>query len=141
MLELAIFATLLVLAAGFVTGGARALAQADRREIGGRGRFLSAFDGRTIPAELLVQTYETLSRRVGPMGRDIRPADRLADGLGLTSTDIEDVALLVAARCEARIPTAHDLDELDGRVRTVDDLVQFLAPFCDSARPRLLARH
>jgi hypothetical protein len=139
VLALAIVASLLIAAVGFAAAGARALNRADRREIGGRGRFLSAFDGSAIPAELLVQAYETLSRRVAPAARDIRPADRMVEQLGLTDVDVEDVALLIAARCEARIPTAHDLDELGARVRTVDDLVRFLAPFCTRAPMRLVA--
>lgn len=130
MIATSIFATLVVLSAGFVAVGARALDRANRRELGGRGRFLSAFDGEGLPAELLVQAYETLSRRVGPNVRDIRPSDRLGPGFGLTEMDVEDVALLVAARSDARIPTSHDLDELDLRVETVADLVRFLAPFC-----------
>ena len=99
----------------------------------------AAFDGSAIPAELLVQAYETLSRRVGTTIREVRPADRMAEQLGLSDVDVEDVALLIAARCEARIPTAHDLDELDARVRTVEDLIRFLAPFCTRAQMRLVA--
>ena len=130
MLELAIFATMVVLATGFVAAGSRALARADIREAGGRDRFVAAFEGSGAPRELLVQVYETLARRaVGP-ARDVRPGDRLAENLGMTEMDVEDAALLVAARCEAHIPCAHDLDELDARVRTVDELVRFLAPFC-----------
>ncbi len=133
MLQFALFATFLLLATGFVVAGSRALGAANRRELGGRNSFLAKFDGTGIPAALLVQAYETLSRRVSAEVRDIRPGDRLAENFRLSAADVEDVALLVAARCEARIPTAHDLDELDARVRTVDDLVRFLARFYEPA--------
>ena len=139
MLELAILATLVVSATAFVAAGSRALSRAERGELGGRRRFLAAFDGSTLPAELLVQAYETLARRVGPSVREIRPADRMGETLGMSDMDVEDVALLIAARCEARIPTARDLDELGARARTVDDLVRFLAPFCTTAPVRLVA--
>jgi hypothetical protein len=76
---------------------------------------------------------------VGPSVREIRPADRMGETLGMSDMDVEDVALLIAARCEARIPTARDLDELGARARTVDDLVRFLAPFCTTAPVRLVA--
>ena len=140
MLQFAVFATFLLLAAGFVLGGTRALNGANRRELGGRNSFLAKFDGSGIPAVLLVQAYETLSRRVSQEIRDIRPGDRLAENFGMSQADMEDVALLVAARSEARIPTAHELDELDERVRTVDDLVRFLAELNEPARATRLAR-
>ena len=139
MLPFAVFATLLLLATGFVVAGSRALGVANRRELGGRNSFLARFDGTGIPADLLVQAYETLSRRAAHHVRDIRPADRLAENLGMSAADTEDVALLVAARCEARIPRAHDLDELDDRVRTVNDLVHFLVQFYEPARNRRVA--
>ena len=134
MPQFAIFTTFVLLATGFVVAGTRALNLANRRELGGRNSFLAKFDGSGIPAVLLVQAYETLSRRVSQEIRDIRPGDRLAENLGMTQADMEDVALLVAARSEARIPTAHELDELDARVRTVDDLVRFLAELYQPAR-------
>jgi hypothetical protein len=134
VLQFAIFATFLLLAAGFVLAGSRALNAANRRELGGRNSFLAKFDGSGIPADLLVQAYETLARRVSAEIRDIRPGDRLVENFGMSQADMEDVALLVAARCEARIPGAHELDELDERVRTVDDLVRFLAQFYEPTR-------
>jgi hypothetical protein len=134
VLLFAIFASFLLLAAGFVLAGSRALSAADRRELGGRNSFLAKFDGSGIPADLLVQAYETLSRRVSAEIRDIRPGDRLVENFGMSPADMEDVALLVAARCEARIPGARELDELDARVRTVDDLVRFLAQFYEPTR-------
>ena len=134
MLPFAVFATFLLMATGFVVAGSRALAAANRRELGGRNSFLARFDGSGLPADLLVQAYETLSRRVSAEIRDIRPGDRLVENFGMSAADMEDVALLVAARCEARIPSAHELDELDARVRTVDDLVRFLVPFYEPTR-------
>jgi hypothetical protein len=141
VLVLACIATLTVLAAGFVQAGTRALQQANRREFGGRKRFVAEYGGRGVPAEVLAQTYDTLSRRLPPKAGELRPDDRLGESLGMSAMDVEDVALLVAARCDGRIPTAHDLDELDREVRTVDDLVQFLAPFCrGGSAPRRVAR-
>jgi hypothetical protein len=134
VLPFAVFATFLLLATGFLVAGSRALDSANRRELGGRNTFLARFDGTGIPADLLVQAYETLSRRVSAEVRDIRPGDRLVENFGMTAADMEDVALLVAARCEARIPSAHELDELDARVRTVDDLVRFLVQFYEPSR-------
>lgn len=133
MLVFAISGTLFMLAAGFVAVGLRTLDSADRHAVGARERFVAAFGTRQLPAGLLVQTYETLSRRAAPRAWDIRPGDRLAEVLGMSALDVEDVALLVVARCEGRIPTARDLDRLDARVRTVEDLVEFLVPFCDTA--------
>jgi hypothetical protein len=134
VLPIAVTATFLLMATGFVVAGSRALDAANRRELGGRNSFLARFDGSGIPAALLVQAYETLSRRVSAEVRDIRPGDRLAENFGMSAADMEDVALLVAARCEARIPGAHELDELDASVRTVEDLVRFLVPFYEPAR-------
>jgi hypothetical protein len=140
VLPFALFASFALLATAFVGAGFRALERANRREMGGRNSFLARFDGTGIPADLLVQAYETLSRRVSQDVRDIRPGDRLIETFGLSAADMEDVALLVAARCQARIPKAHELDELDARVRTVDDLVRFLARFYEPTRAGRAAR-
>ncbi len=126
-------ATLLALAAGFVLLMQRRLRAPDEHDTTRRHDFLAAFDGETLPADLLVQTYEALSRRL-PAGRAILPASRLAQDCGLGPFDVEDLALLVAARTRGRIPTARDLDALDASVVTVGDLVRFLAPFCTALR-------
>lgn len=141
MLVLAVIATLSLVAAAFSAVGSHAIDHANRQEIGGRDRFVAAFGRRhRFPAALLAQTYDILSRRTTPPVRDLRPADRLDLTLGMSAADVEDVALLVAARCEGRIPTARDLDELDAHVRTVHDLVGFLVPFCAPAPARRAAR-
>ena len=133
MLQLAIIATLLIVAVTFALVSSRTIAAAAELDEVGRRRFLSAFNGRRMPAEMLVQAYDALSRRVSAPGVPITPATRLAEDLGLTRTDAEDVALLIAARCEGRIPAARDLDQLDMAVHTVEDLLNFLEPFCDVA--------
>ena len=58
-----------------------------------------------------------------------RDAALAAGDLGFSRMDAEDVALLIAARCQGRIPSAHALDVLDDSVRTVEDLLTFLHPF------------
>ena len=133
MLQIAIVATLLVVAVGFALISSRTIAAAAQHDELGRHRFLSAFNSHRLPAEMLVQAYDALSRRVSAPGVPITPASRLAEDLGLTRTDAEDVALLIAARCEGRIPAARDLDQLDLAVHTVEDLLNFLEPFCDVA--------
>jgi hypothetical protein len=87
------------------------------------------------PAELLVQTFEILARRLpdGTPASALRPGARLAGDLGLSTADVEDAALLVAARCEARLPHAQDLDALTRQAVTVEDLVRFLVPFVEAA--------
>lgn len=115
----------------------RVRSRASRRthERDGAARFLVSFPGRTYPEALLQQTYRYLLERreaagdfegqhfvVAP-GHDLRTVYHL-DGL-----DIEDAALVIADRAGARLPKAHDLDDLKGRVRTVQDLVEFLAPY------------
>ncbi len=130
MLPLAIVATLVAVAVAFAIVSSRTItAAASRRDELGRHRFLSAFNSHGLPAELLVQTYEALSRRIAAPTLVLGPATTLAGELGLTRIDAEDLALLIAARCEGRIPTAHDLDVLDDSVRTVEDLLAFLHPF------------
>lgn len=140
MVQLAVLAVLFALALGFAVTSSRVIAQAGRaaNDTAARHRFLAAFEGlgaAHVPAELLVQTFETLSRRLadGTPPAALRPRARLAEDLGLSAADVEDAALLVAARCEARLPQARDLDALTRRVVTVEDLVRFLVPFVEAA--------
>jgi type II secretory pathway pseudopilin PulG len=137
-------AVVVLLAAAFALASLRAIARAGRAEAPtvARHRFLAAFDARGAafgrpPADLLVQTYETLARRLddGVPHADLRPAARLGADLGLTRADVEDVALLVAARCEGRLPRGRDLDALHHEVTTVEHLVDFLAPFVQPVAP------
>ena len=133
MLQIAIVATLLIVAVAFALASSRTISAAAHRDELGRHRFLSAFTGHRLPAEMLVQAYDALSRRISAPNVAITPGTRLAEDLGLTRADAEDVALLIAARCEGRIPCARDLDQLDMAVHTVEDLLNFLEPFCDVA--------
>jgi hypothetical protein len=50
----------------------------------------------------------------------------------LDGLDIEDAALVIADRAQARLPKAHDLDAMKGRVSTVRDLVLFLRPYFEN---------
>ena len=130
MLQIAIVATLLVIAAGFAYVSSRTItAAADRDELG-RHRFLSGFASRrNLSPELLIQTYEALARRTNAGSRALGPATRLREDLGLSLADVEDIVLLVAARCEGHIPTGLELDRIAREVSTVEELVDYLTPF------------
>lgn len=141
MLPIAILSLLLVGATGFAVASVRALApRHGALDVPWRRQFLSEFDGEGLSANVLVETYEALGRRtVGRGARVMRGADLSAD-LGLSAADVEDVALLVVARCDGSLPTAADLNALDHAVRTVGELVRFVTPFCTapgSGRARL----
>lgn len=129
MLQILVVATLLLVAGTFAAVSSRTIAAGTGQDELGRHRFLAAFNGHRIPAELLVQTYDALNRRVGAPNVALLPGTALAAELCLTRLDVEDLALLVAARCDGRIPSARDLDMLDDEVRTVEDLLLFLHPF------------
>lgn len=142
MVQFAVLTVLFVLAFGFAVTSSRVITRAGRaaEDTAARHRFLTAFDAlgagsARVPAELLVQAFETLARRMpdGTPPSALRPSARLAADLGLSVADVEDAALLVAARCEARLPQAQDLDALTRRVVTVEDLVRFLVPFVEAA--------
>jgi hypothetical protein len=127
-------------AAGFALVASREITRAGRaeRDTAARHRFLAAFDARgdapaRVPAELLIQTFETIAARAGTAAVELRPGARLGADLGLSAADIEDAALLVTARCEAHLPHGRDLDTLVREARTVEDFVRFLAPFFESA--------
>ena len=135
MTSIAILALLLVVAAGFAAASLRALARTGGLvDMPSRREFLAEFDGEGLPANMLVEAYEALGRRLnGQGGRVTRGANLVAD-LGLTAPDVEDIALLVAARCEGRLPETADLDALDTSVHTVGELISFLTPFCAERR-------
>jgi hypothetical protein len=133
MPQIAIVATLILVAVGFALVSSRTISAAAQHDELGRHRFLSAFNAHRLPAEMLVQAYDALSRRVSAPGVPIAPSSRLAEDLGLTRMDAEDLALLIVARCEGRIPNARDLDRLDLAVHTVEDLLNFLEPFCETS--------
>ena len=136
MFSIAILALLLVVAIAFAAVSVRALARtADAtHDMSARREFLSEFDDDRLPANLLVEAYEALGRRLGGRGGHITRSARLADDLRLSAADVEDIALLVAARCEGHLPARDDLNALDASVRTVGDLIGFLTPFCAEKR-------
>jgi hypothetical protein len=101
----------------------------------GLAQFLASFPRADYPEALLRHTYAYLLERreaagdyeaehfrVAP-GHDLRSVYRM-DGL-----DIEDAVLVIADRAGVRLPRAHDLDDLKGKVATVADVVAFLAPY------------
>ena len=139
MTQFVILAVLFVIALGFAVSSSRVISHADRSEqdSAARHRFLAAFDARSpgcAPAELLVQAFEMLARRLpdSTPASALRPGARLRGELGLTAEDVEDAALLVAARCEAPLPHGTDLDALTRDVVTVEEFVQFLRPFIEA---------
>ena len=139
MLEIAIVTAMLLTAVAFALFTSRAIKRADTRDDVARYLFQSAFDGTNTPNEILVHLFDALRTRV-PAGITVfRPSDDLAAHYGFTRLDAEDVALLVAARADGRIPTAEDLDQLDEHVRTVADLVRFVTPFCQPEQRIALA--
>ncbi len=101
----------------------------------GLAQFAAAFAGRDLPPALLEQTYAHLIERREAVGENdaahflVAPGHDLRAVYHLDSIDIEDAVLVIADRARARIPKAHDLDELKGRVFTVADMVDFLEPY------------
>lgn len=135
MFTIATLTLLLAVAVGFAAVSLRALARTDATlDMPARREFLREFDADGLPANMLVEAYEALGRRLGGGGTRVTRSARLALDLGLSAADVEDVALLVAARCEGRLPAAADLNVLDTSVHTVGDLIAFLTPFCSEKR-------
>jgi len=131
-----ILLALAVLAVGAVYL-ARVRMRSNRRlhERDGLAQFKASFPGRGIPDELLEQTYAHLVERREAVGDDadehfiVAPGHDLRTVYHLDGLDIEDAVLLISDRAGARLPKAHDLDDLKGHVKTVQDLVQFLEPY------------
>ncbi len=134
-----IILSLLVMAAGAIQL-ARLRVQSDRKSYvrDGLAQFMAAFQGREIPAALLERTYAHLIERREAVGEDdashfiVTPGHNLRSVYHLDGLDIEDAALVIADRAGARLPKAHDLDEMKGRVNTVEDLVVFLEPYFET---------
>ena len=116
---------------------ARLRMRSDRKSFvqDGLSQFKAAFPGEDVPAALLEQTYAHLIERREAVGDDdaghfiVIPGHDLRTVYHLDGLDIEDAVLLIADRASARLPRAHDLDGLKGRVSTVRDLVEFLVPY------------
>ncbi len=96
----------------------------------GLSRFRDSTRGR-YPEILLEQLYRYLAERHGVVEPHYRvsPSDDLDRVFGLGGLDLEDAVLVIADRAGARLPKAHELDELKSGVRTIDDLLRFLEPF------------
>jgi len=101
----------------------------------GLAQFRASFPGRDYPEALLRQTYTYLLERREAAGDfegahfTVSPGHDLRTVFHLDGLDIEDAVLVIADRASVRLPRAHDLDDLKGRVATVQDLVEFLAPY------------
>jgi hypothetical protein len=125
-----------VLAAGSIYL-ARLRMRSDRRsfEKDGLTQFKASFPGRDLPDALLEQTYAHLIERREAVGEDdashfnVAPGHDLRTVYHLDGLDIEDAVLVIADRATARLPRAHDLDDLKGHVKTVQDMVDFLEPY------------
>jgi hypothetical protein len=136
MLLLSAAALSCTLAVGFTVAAARAVSHAGRAEAAAaaRGRFLLAVearggDGATMPAGVAAEAFDTIAAHLDddiPV-RDVRPGARLAADLRLEQATVEDVALLIAARCDARLPRGRDLDALHREVTTVEQLIAYVA--------------
>lgn len=131
-----ILLALTVLAAGSIyLARVRMRSNRQLHERDGLTQFKASFPGRSIPDELLEQTYAHLVERREAVGDDrdehfiVAPGHNLRTVYHLDGLDIEDAVLLISDRAGARLPRASDLDGLKGRVQTVQDLVQFLEPY------------
>jgi hypothetical protein len=97
--------------------------------------FAAAFVPQGVPRPLIEETFAYLYDRALRTGENdaqrliISPAHDLREVYHMDELDIEDAALVIADRAGGRLPRAHALDELRGRVRTIADLVAFLAPY------------
>ncbi len=127
---------LIVMAIGSISL-ARARMRSDRQshERDGLARFRASFSGQNFPEELLNGTYTYLVERREAAGEsadehyEVAPGHDLRTVYHLDALDIEDAVLVIADRASARLPKAHELDELKGQVSTVSDLVLFLEPY------------
>jgi hypothetical protein len=105
-------------------------AQADA----GRLAFAEHFRPRDVPDDVLTHSYDALRRRLPDAPAPVAPADQLRGEYRLSRLDVEDMALVIVARCGGRIPTGRELDDLQEDVVTVEDLVLYLTPFCRTAQ-------
>ncbi|MBL0939444.1 MAG: hypothetical protein IBJ03_11140 [Gemmatimonadaceae bacterium] len=96
----------------------------------GLSRFRDSFGGR-YPEILISQVYMYLAEQHGAVEPHyiVNPQDDLDRVYGLADLDLEDAVLVIADRAGARLPRANELDELKTRVRTVEDLLQYLEPY------------
>lgn len=96
----------------------------------GLSRFRDNFGGR-YPEILIAQVYTYLAEQHGAVEPHyiVNPQDDLDRVYGLADLDLEDAVLVIADRAGARLPRANELDELKTRVRTVEDLLQYLEPY------------
>ncbi len=111
--------------------------RSDRRhfERDGLTQFKASFPGRDLPDALLEQTYAHLVERREAVGDNneahfmVAPGHNLRTVYHMDGLDVEDAVLLIADRATVRLPKAHDLDDLKGKVQTVQDMVEFLVPY------------
>lgn len=129
-----ILLTVLAVATIFI---ARARMRAERRshERDGLAQFIAAFREMSLPPVLLEQTYRYLVERREAVGEHenehfiVAPGHDLGVVYHFHGLDVEDAVLVIADRGGAQLPRATDLDGIQEQVRTVRDLIEFLAPY------------
>ena len=102
----------------------------------GLSAFRMANANRGYPDALLEGAYLYLAERAPAPGPHYAVAlrDNLQHVYGMTDLDLEDAVLVIADKAGARLPNAHELDELKTQVATVDDMLRFLKPYFEGAK-------
>ena len=125
-----------LLALGVGTGLLLRARKANRvtHERDGLTAFREAYANTEFPDALIAGTYHYLAEHDGASGSHyaVSPSDDLQRTYGLVNLDLEDAVLVIADKAGARLPNAHDLDDLKVKVRTVDDMLRFLNPYFKS---------
>jgi hypothetical protein len=125
-----IFVSVVVLLAAAVVLARVGRRRTGARDVEAREAFVRQYDGRGVPEHLLRNVYVQLRRGMPNERAELRPTDGIADVHHLKGLDLEDAVLEIVARSGGRIPLPEELDQLRARVQTVDDLVEYLTPFC-----------
>lgn len=97
----------------------------------GLSAFKAANSGRGFSDTLIEGVYHYLAERAPAPEPHyaVVGTDNLEQTYGLADLDLEDAVLVIADKAGAKLPNAHDLDELKSRVRTVDDMLRFMNPY------------
>ena len=134
MLVISLVGGSLLVALGLALARSERLRARVAQDDAARVDFAEHFRAQGVPEDVLTHTYEALRRRLPDAPADVSPDARLRGTYRLSRLDLEDMALVIVARCGGRIPSAAELDDLETGVASVEDLVMYLAPFCQAAR-------
>lgn len=131
-----VLALVAVFIALFVMFIGRRSATKTSSERNGLSAFKAANVSRGYPDSLVEGTYHYLAERAPAPGPHYAVAgtDNLQQTYGLADLDLEDAVLVIADKAGAKLPNAHELDELKTRVRTVDDMLRFMNPYFQGQR-------